>query len=362
MPPNSKIDPEVERTATGVLNEEDVETVDGGLQRDVKTLYQASDRRVQYIWPNFVVFGVAHTLAVYGLWQIFVSAKIYTALFTFVLYNMSILGITAGVHRLWAHRAYKATFPLRLLLVFFSTIAHQNSVIHWAREHRVHHKFSETDADPVNASRGFFFSHIGWLLVKKHPDVTAKGKQVDISDLEADWLLAFQRKHYVYCTLVVSIFLPLVIPVVYWNETWLNALCIAVMLRWTCSLNATWLVNSAAHMYGHRPYDVNINPSENASVALVTLGEGFHNYHHVFPWDYKTSEFGNPLNPTKVFIDACARIGWAYDMKTVSQEIIDKRTERTGDGSKNLWGWGDADQSEEERRSVKVTNRKKQQQ
>lgn len=70
----------------------------------------------------------------------------------------------------------------------------QNDVSEWARDHRVHHKFSETDADPHNATRGFFFSHVGWLLVRKHPDVKEKGKTIDMSDLEADPFLRFQKK------------------------------------------------------------------------------------------------------------------------------------------------------------------------
>lgn len=66
--------------------------------------------------------------------------------------------------------------------------------MHWARDHRVHHKYSETDADPHNATRGFFFSHIGWLLCRKHPDVISKGRQLDIADLQADPVLRFQKK------------------------------------------------------------------------------------------------------------------------------------------------------------------------
>lgn len=70
----------------------------------------------------------------------------------------------------------------------------QNSIYEWARDHRVHHKYSETDADPHNAKNGMFFSHIGWLLVKKHPDVISKGKSIDLSDLERDKIVAFQKK------------------------------------------------------------------------------------------------------------------------------------------------------------------------
>ncbi len=70
----------------------------------------------------------------------------------------------------------------------------QNDIYEWARDHRVHHKYSETDADPHNATRGFFFSHVGWLLVKKHPDVLNKGKTIDLSDLWADPIIRFQRR------------------------------------------------------------------------------------------------------------------------------------------------------------------------
>jgi stearoyl-CoA desaturase (delta-9 desaturase) len=64
----------------------------------------------------------------------------------------------------------------------------------WVRDHRQHHKYTDTDADPHNATRGFFFSHCGWLMVRKHPDVIAKGKTIDLSDLEADPIVRFQKK------------------------------------------------------------------------------------------------------------------------------------------------------------------------
>lgn len=70
----------------------------------------------------------------------------------------------------------------------------QNDIFEWARDHRVHHKYSETDADPHNAVRGFFFAHIGWLLVRKHPDVIEKGRKLELSDLLSDKVVMFQRK------------------------------------------------------------------------------------------------------------------------------------------------------------------------
>lgn len=103
-------------------------------------------------------------------------------------------GITAGAHRLWSHKAYKARLPLRIILMILQTVAFQNSIYEWARDHRVHHKFTDTDADPHNASRGFFFSHMGWLLIRKHPEVKEKGKLIDMTDLERDPVVMFQKK------------------------------------------------------------------------------------------------------------------------------------------------------------------------
>lgn len=131
----------------------------------------------------------------------------------------------------------------------------QGTAIGWARDHRTHHKFSETDADPYNAQRGFFFSHMGWILTRRHPEVYRKGKTVDISDLENDKLLAFQKRFYFPLALTFGLFLPIYIPMVCWNETFLNAFCIN-MTRYCYVLNIALSINSISHRFGYRPYDL----------------------------------------------------------------------------------------------------------
>ncbi|GBO98618.1 hypothetical protein EVAR_34244_1 [Eumeta japonica] len=247
------------------------------------------------------------------------------------------LGITAGAHRLWAHRSYKAKLPLRLTLLVLNSLAFQNTATDWVRNHRLHHKYSDTDADPHNASRGFFFSHVGWLLVRKHPLVKEKGKTIDMSDIYADPLLRFQKKYAVPFIGMISFVLPTVIPMYFWEETFNNSWHVAVILRYVHSLNVTFLVNSAAHIWGNKPYDNKIKPVQNLAVSFLTIGEGFHNYHHVYPWDYKTAELGNNyLNLTTKILDFFAWIGWAYDLKTVSPDIVHTRMKRTGDGTQSL--------------------------
>lgn len=354
MAPNATIS-----ECTGVLNEQDAETIDGGLVKDIAPLTEAKNRQYALVWRNIILFTYVHIAAIYGLYLLFTSAKIFTIFFAMALYCISVFGITAGAHRLWAHRSYKAKLPLRILLAVFNTIAFQDCALHWARDHRVHHKFSETDADPHNAKRGFFFSHVGWLLCKKHPDVIEKGKSLDISDLLADPVLLFQRRYYLILMPLACFILPTITPMYFWNESFLNSFFVSTMFRWTFILNVTWLVNSAAHKWGDKPYDVNINPVQNPTVAAFAFGEGWHNYHHVFPWDYKTAELGSyRANYTTAFIDFFAKIGWAYELKSVSNKIIKTRVDRTGDGSHATWGWGDKDQDKIEVEYATITHQK----
>jgi stearoyl-CoA desaturase (Delta-9 desaturase) len=152
--------------------------------------------------------------------------------------------------------------------------------------------------------------------------------------------------------------LPPVIPVYLWNETWWNGFFVCSILRYVAVLNLTWGLNSAAHMFGNKPYDRFIKPVEILSLAILTLGEGFHNFHHTFPWDYKTGEYGTySSNLTNCFLDFMAWIGWAYDLKMVSEDVVKRRLKRTGDGSHHIWGWGDRDQSQEEINHAIVVNK-----
>ncbi|KAK6626532.1 hypothetical protein RUM44_009005 [Polyplax serrata] len=374
----------VSTVPTGVLYDDETKVSDRKTKpiEAVRGKAEITDKKppMQIVWRNAILFAYLHVAAIYGLYLAITSAKFYTDIFAYALYILGGLGITAGAHRLWSHKSYKAKLPLRVFLMFCNTLAFQNCIWEWARDHRVHHKFSETDADPHNAKNGLFFSHIGWLLVKKHPDVKSKGKVIDFSDLEMDPVVAFQKKYYLIMMPLICFVMPTVIPVYFWGETVSNAWFVATLFRYCFTLNTTWLVNSAAHFFGAKPYDRMINPAENLTVALGALGEGWHNYHHVFPWDYKAAELGNyRFNITTGFIDAMARIGQAYDLKTVSPKMVAARAKRTGDGSHipraelsglrdlnpdhhhhsiegDVWGWDDADMKLEDRKYATIIN------
>ncbi|XP_026482579.1 acyl-CoA desaturase 3-like [Ctenocephalides felis] len=142
------------------------------------------------------------------------------------------------------------------------------------------------------------------------------------------WVLKF-----LFCFII-----PTVIPVYCWGEEWYFSFCVQCLIRYACSLNFTWSVNSFAHLYGHRPYDNRINPVENKLVSFFAMGEGWHNYHHVFPWDYKAAEMPYTINITTVWLDVFAKLGWAYDMKQPSKELVKNVAIKHGDGSHSTWG------------------------
>jgi len=213
-----------------------------------------------------------------------------------------------------------------------NSVANQGSLYHWSRDHRVHHKFSETDADPHNATRGFFFAHMGWLLVKKHPDVIKAGREMDFSDLLEDSTVVFQKKLDPWFTLYMCYIMPAQVASYFWGENFWNAFFVAGGLRYAIVLHFTWLVNSAAHLYGDHPYDVLSYPAENPIVSWCAVGEGWHNWHHKYPFDYAASEFGvsSQFNPSKLVIDFLAATGlvWGRKRGTAAWSLGRERRER----------------------------------
>jgi len=224
-------------------------------QEDSASKDPSKEYRLEIVWRNVMVFVYLHVAAVYGLYLLVTVAKWPTVAFTVWLHLFGGFGITGGAHRLWAHRSYKAKWPLRVLAAIAQTVAVQNDIFEWSRDHRVHHKFSETNADPHNAKRGFFFAHVGWLLCKKHPEVKRRGVTVDVSDLLADPIVRFQRRFYLPLILLLCFALPAIVPWYFWGESLKTAFFCASIFRYILTLNVTWLVNSAAHIWGPHPYD-----------------------------------------------------------------------------------------------------------
>lgn len=237
-----------------------------------------------------------------------------------VLLWLNGLSITAGYHRLWAHRAYEAHWSLRLVFMLFGAMAIQNSILIWASGHRTHHRHVDhEDLDPYSARRGFWFSHIGWML-RNYPSGISNFSNA--SDLRNDKMVMFQHNYYVPLVAVMNLMLPLALG---WmlDDLW-GVFLLGGLLRLVVSHHVTFFINSLAHMWGTRPYTDENTARDNPLLALVTYGEGYHNYHHIFQYDYRNGVKWWQFDPTKWLILSLSWVGVTRNLKRCSDFAIQK--------------------------------------
>jgi len=230
------------------------------------------------------------------------------------------MAITSGYHRLWAHRTYKAHWSVRLLFMIFGGMALQNSILVWATDHRRHHQFVDrNDKDPYSAGKGFWFSHIGWML--RHYE-SGRYDFTNGRDLEQDPIVAWQHRYYLPLVLATNVGLPLLLG---WlaGDLW-GMFLLAGVLRLVLIHHTTFFINSLAHMWGSRPYTDENSARDNPVLAFLTYGEGYHNFHHIFDRDYRNGVRWWQWDPSKWLIYGLSRIGLAYDLKRVPDVTIQR--------------------------------------
>ena len=229
------------------------------------------------------------------------------------------LSITAGYHRLWAHRAYQAHWTVRLLFMLFGAMAIQNSILVWSAGHRPHHRFVDDEADPYSARRGLWYSHIGWML-RRYPAAMPDFKYV--ADLQRDPLVVFQHRYYVPIVLAMNIALPAMVG---WlaGDLW-GTVLLAGLLRLVVNHHFTFFINSLAHRWGTQPYTDANTSRDNPVLALVTYGEAYHNFHHLFAHDYRNGIRWWQWDPTKWLIRALSWVGLTSKLRSTPEVDIER--------------------------------------
>lgn len=223
------------------------------------------------------------------------------------------LSITAGYHRLWAHRAYSANPLLKGFYAVFGGMALQNSILVWCASHRVHHRHvDDVERDPYSVRRGLWFSHVGWML-RDYPSGAPDFARVP--DLYEDKLVMFQHRHYLWFALGTNFGLPIGLGLLC-GDLW-GFVLVAGFLRLVLSHHFTFFINSLAHYWGRQPFTGHNTARDNDLLAFFTWGEGYHNYHHLFQWDYRNGVRWWQFDPTKWLIASCAALGLARDLKRV---------------------------------------------
>ncbi|KAI7855985.1 delta-9 desaturase [Circinella umbellata] len=269
-------------------------------------------------WIQSILLLGAPLVALYGIFTTELQTK--TLIWTIAYYFITGLGITAGYHRLWSHSAYRAVDALQWVYSLAGAGAVEGSIYWWSRGHRAHHRWTDTDKDPYSAHRGFFFSHIGWMLVQRPKNRIG---YADVADLKANPIVAFQHKYYPYFALGMGFLFPTLVAGLGWGD-FRGGYFYAGVARLCFVHHATFCVNSLAHFLGEDTFDDHHTPRDHWITALVTMGEGYHNFHHEFPQDYRNAIVFYQYDPTKWLIKVLATLGLAYDLKTFPANEVTK--------------------------------------
>lgn len=230
-----------------------------------------------------------------------------------ILYLASGLGITVGYHRLMSHRSFDCPNWVKGALLIAGAWALQNSAIKWTADHLRHHAQCDQEGDPYNAKLGFWHSHCGWLFAERKYDDVQYASRV-AQDPVAIW----QHKYY---ALIVLGGLALTFAIGFMANGLVGGIgcfLLAGVGRTFAVLNSTFCINSICHIWGRQPHGTKDSSRDSWFVSLITFGEGYHNYHHMYPSDYRNGPKWYDFDPSKWLIYGLYLLGLASGLRTAS--------------------------------------------
>jgi len=251
-------------------------------------------------WLTTLVLALLHLGAIAALFM-FSWTALATAVF---LYWMATgLGISMGYHRLHTHRSYKVPTALEYFFAVCGTLTLEGGPIFWVATHRVHHQNSDQDGDPHSPRDGGWWAHAGWILLgeTKHNNTRLMAKYAP--DLAKDRFYVWLNNYHWVPIAVLGVLLLAIggLPMILWG------ICVRVVF----GLHATWLVNSATHMWGSRRFATRDDSRNNWWVALITFGEGWHNNHHAHPTSARHGLTWYEFDPTWITLKLLRLFGVA---------------------------------------------------
>lgn len=251
------------------------------------------------------VLGLAGTAA----WTITHGFHLWMPLLTIGLYLCVGMSICAGYHRFFSHKSYECSPAVQVFYAIFGALAAQNSILWWSSSHRVHHKYVDKDWDPYNIQRGFWWAHILWIFYRNEErDETF----ANALDLKANKVVMWQHRWHKVILIAVGFGLPTLIGAAFGDP--IAGLLWGGFLRIAIIHHTTFFVNSLAHALGEPIYNAEVSARDNWIVALLTLGEGYHSFHHRFPADFRNGIRWYHWDPAKWFIGALKGVGLAGDL------------------------------------------------
>lgn len=272
-------------------------------------------------WPTIAFLTGTPPLAAAGIFYWLYAGMFNWATFILFLLMWTAVGIstTAGYHRLFTHRAYEASWPVRLFFLLFGAASWEASAWRWTMDHHKHHRYVDTERDPYNIKQGFWYAHLFWLFKEREYDhSSALGVEYG-----KDPLIRFQHRFYYLIAVGIAFVLPAAIAAM-WGDAF-GGFILAGLGVVVINHHFTFSINSFAHWLGRQPYSDKHSARDSHFLAFFNYGEGYHNYHHEFPNDYRNGIRWYHWDPTKWLIHTLHTFGLAKNLKAVSAELIVKR-------------------------------------
>ncbi len=296
-----------------------IETESNFSTADLTSLKKVWYRRVDWPVTLFLLLTPLATLILVPTYLYSESLSWKLILFTVLFAGATNLSITAGYHRLFSHKSYEAHPLVKAVYLLIGASAWQASALKWSSDHRIHHGKVDTDHDPYSIQKGFWYAHMGWLFFKDSTNPHPKAP-----DLEKDWMIRFQHKYYIPVAILMSFGFPTLVG--YWLGAPWGGFIFAGALRIVLTQQSTFFVNSLCHTLGQKTYSEDVSARDSFIVALLTHGEGYHNFHHNFQLDYRNGIRWYQWDPTKWTIRTLAFLGLAKKLRRISQaEILKAR-------------------------------------
>lgn len=262
-----------------------------------------------------------------------------------VLHTLGFLGLEVGYHRLFSHRAFKASEPVQAMLAIWGAITVQGGVVHWVAQHRIHHRYSDHDGDPHSPHvltsnveivanggnsanpglpsliRGLWHAQIGWVLEGNVPNVAFWAKDM----LRSPVIARINQLQQVW--VVTGILLPAVLDGLI-TQSWMGALRGLLwggFVRVFISQHTLGSTNSLGHLFGNRLFRTKEHSTNNIWMAIPSMGQAWHNNHHAFPNSAVAGFYWWQIDPGTWFLRALEKMGWVWDLKVPTKAALDAK-------------------------------------
>jgi len=272
--------------------------------------------KISWVNASFIVITPLVTLALLP-YVLYTSGFTWVdfAIWSFMIFTTG-MALTVGYHRYFAHQTFDSPTWVRALMLFFGAGCIENSALKWSSDHRYHHRFVDKEGDPYNINRGFFYAHMGWIFFQDPPNRTLN----NAPDLSNDALVQWQHRNYTWLCAFVGFGIPTILGALAGRP--LAGFFWGGLFRVVFLQHMTFFINSACHVFGSRPYSTKVSARDCWWLAILTNGEGYHNFHHAFGSDYRNGVRWYHWDPSKWMISLLSYLGLATNLKRTPDPII----------------------------------------